>query len=192
MYIDRILAPITTLGPGNRLVIWTKGCTKHCANCANPELWSTAGAKNYDVDEILKIIVNVLKQGEITGVTISGGDPLEQKEDILKLVAGLSAHTGDIMVYTGYTMDQLENAWSTEEMDTLKTHVAVLIDGPYIEELNRKDVILRGSANQTIHYFKPEYEAEYTEYMALGRTIQNVMMGDKLISVGIHNRKGEN
>ena len=38
MQIDRLLYPVHSLGPGNRLAIWVKGCRKRCFNCANPEL----------------------------------------------------------------------------------------------------------------------------------------------------------
>lgn len=38
MQIDRLLYPVHSLGPGNRLVIWVRGCKKRCFNCANPEL----------------------------------------------------------------------------------------------------------------------------------------------------------
>ena len=39
IYIDRIYAPVTTLGPGKRIALWTSGCSKRCEGCANPELW---------------------------------------------------------------------------------------------------------------------------------------------------------
>ncbi len=191
MFIDRILAPITALGPGNRLVIWTKGCSKHCYNCANPELWNTDGARNYDVAEIIQISKNIINEQKITGITISGGDPLEQKEDILLLLKELSKNVDDILVYTGYTFEQLESLWSKEEIDVLKANISVLIDGPYIDEKNEELAVLKGSTNQNIIYFKPEYEKIYLEYYKDGRTIQNVYMGEKLISVGIHNRKGD-
>lgn len=41
MFVDRIYFPVTTLGPGERVVVWTCGCTKRCPGCANPELWET-------------------------------------------------------------------------------------------------------------------------------------------------------
>ncbi len=39
MLVDRLYFPVTTLGPGERVVVWTCGCTKRCPGCANPELW---------------------------------------------------------------------------------------------------------------------------------------------------------
>jgi len=128
MYIDRILAPIETLGPGNRLVIWVKGCSKKCKGCANPELWSFENSKSYSVDDIFKIIQNIFSQNRIDGVTISGGDPLEQKEQLLVLLKKLNALTQDILVYTGYTMDELNRLLSQEEMMDLENYIAVLID----------------------------------------------------------------
>ena len=40
MYLDRILYPVTSLGPGKRLCIWVSGCNARCEGCANPELWT--------------------------------------------------------------------------------------------------------------------------------------------------------
>ena len=103
MFIDRILAPIETLGPGKRLVIWTKGCSKCCNNCANPELWNTEGANDYSVDRIFEIVQGIFQEYEIEGITISGGDPLEQKKEFLSLIQKLGNICQDILVYTGYT-----------------------------------------------------------------------------------------
>ena len=77
MQIDRLLFPITTLGPGNRLVIWTIGCSKHCFNCANPELWEKNPKKEIDIYELVKIIKQSVGTQTIEGITITGGDPLE-------------------------------------------------------------------------------------------------------------------
>ena len=69
-------------GPGNRDVIWFKGCSLHCKNCINPELWSTKGAKLFSVDEA----VNQLKSKHLT---LLGGEPLQQ-EDILPFIKDFS------------------------------------------------------------------------------------------------------
>ena len=190
MYIDRILSPVTTLGPGRRLVIWTKGCGKHCKGCANPELWHIGDARNRPVEEIVRIVTNIYRDAPFEGITISGGDPLEQKEEVLRLLKALTSLTEDILVYTGYTMAELEQSWSGEELAQLRESVAVVIDGPYVDALNEDGMALRGSGNQRIYYLKPQFQRAYEQYMEEGRKIQNIYMGSRLVSVGIHNRMG--
>lgn len=182
MYIDRILAPVVTLGPGNRLVLWTAGCSKHCKGCANPELWRTAGKTSRTPADIAGIIHNVAKQTPPDGITFTGGDPLEQPADLLALLDGIQDITRDILVYTGFVYEELPDLLRKQ----LRERVAVLIDGRYIAEQNRPDAVLRGSANQRIFFFREEFLPAYREYMAKGRQIQNIYMGSKLISVGIH------
>lgn len=189
MYIDRILSPIETLGPGKRLVIWTKGCSKQCVGCANPELWSTENSKNYAVEDIAKIINNIYQNERFDGVTISGGDPLEQIDDLLELLEYINQLTSDILIYTGYSFSDFEEIFDDKKIKMLKKMIAVLIDNPYIEELNTPDTVLRGSTNQHIIFFKDKYKKLYEKYLKNGRKIQNVYMGNRLISVGIHDRK---
>ena len=71
----------------------------------------------------------------------------------------------------------------------LESLVSVLIDGPYIDEQNDERCVLRGSSNQCIYYFDEDRRKDYETYLRSGRKIQNIVMGDRLISVGIHNRK---
>lgn len=191
MFIDRILSPIETLGPGKRLVIWTRGCGKHCKGCANPELWETIESKNYDVKKVIDIIKQVYKDTQFDGITISGGDPLEQKDEMLFLLEQLNEITDDIIVYTGYEFHELENLWSENDLKRLKNSIAILIDGPYVEEKNVPEAVMRGSSNQEILFFKDKYKNKMDEYMKKGRKIQNVFMGSKMISVGIHDRRGD-
>ena len=74
-------------------------------------------------------------------------------------------------------------------MKAIEELITVLIDGPYIDELNDNKSSLRGSLNQEIIYFDKRYESNYKKYLSNGRKIQNMMLGTKLISVGIHNKK---
>lgn len=186
MYVDRILYPIETLGPGKRIVVWTAGCTKHCVRCANPELWSTAGRKHVDVQDLAQIICNICRENPVDGITFTGGDPLEQADALFALLERIKAFIPDVLVYTGYTRDELE---ILTDGQTLEKLVSVLIDGPYVDELNDDRCVLRGSSNQCIHYFDPDRRQSYETYLKTGRKIQNIVMGDRLISVGIHNRK---
>ena len=63
-------------GPGARLSIWVSGCSHHCKNCFNSELWDFSKGIIYDKTLENKIIKD-LKREYIAGLSILGGDPLE-------------------------------------------------------------------------------------------------------------------
>jgi anaerobic ribonucleoside-triphosphate reductase activating protein len=189
MQIDRILYPISALGPGERLVIWTIGCSKHCHRCASPELQHKNPSKDVDVFELAKIIQQATDKQVIDGVTITGGDPFEQIAELNKLLSVLKEITNDVLVYTGYSIEEAKKIFSKSEWETMKLHVSVLIDGAYIDELNDNECVLRGSLNQNITFFDETKKELYSTYLKKGRTIQNVFYNEKMISVGIHNRE---
>lgn len=188
MLIDRILFPITALGPGNRLAIWTIGCSKHCFNCANPELWKPDKRRDVDVAGLSRAIHESLQGRSVDGITITGGDPLEQIEDLLELLDSLRDISRDVIVYTGFLLDEVVKESPAHVMERLKKNVSVLIDGPYIDELNDNACVLRGSTNQRIIYFDESVIPAYEEYLSHGRQIQNVYYENKAISIGIHNK----
>lgn len=188
MYIDRILFPIETLGPGNRIVVWTRGCSKHCKNCANPELWTTDGSKNILPSELARIILNICKESKVDGITFTGGDPLEQDAELLQVLKSIKNEINDVLVYTGFEYSDYIFMRSKDSVQELETLVSVLIDGQYVHKLNDNATALRGSTNQNIIYFDDTQKEKYSDYISNGRKIQNVLMGSKFISVGIHNK----
>ena len=190
MYIDRILFPIETLGPGNRIVVWTRGCSKHCRNCANPELWSVSGCRHTSVSDAAQIIKNICAEDSVDGITFTGGDPLEQFDELIELLTLIKPLLNDILVYTGFTMDEITALYTADKIAAFKNLASVLIDGPYVDELNDSASALKGSTNQRLIYFDPMVEDKYEHYLLDGRKVQNVMMGNKFISVGIHNKRG--
>lgn len=188
MELDRILFPIKSLGPGNRIVIWTLGCTKYCYKCTNPELWEKNKEKTLSIESIKKIITSICNKYKIDGFTITGGDPLEQFHDLLPLLQWLNTISKDILVYTGYNYRDFCKSITLEEKISFEKSVGVLIDGPYIDSLNSEDCILRGSLNQQILFFNDDLKELYNSYLSESRKIQNIYYKEKLISVGIHNR----
>lgn len=191
MQIDRVLYPITTLGPGKRIAIWTIGCSKYCYNCANTELWAANEAKEISPRAVFEMISQLLHSQEIDGVTFTGGDPLEQFDELLELVKLLSTITTDILVYTGYTLDEVQKRVTPAKWHEFSQFISVVIDGPYIDRLNDNQCVLRGSTNQNIIFFDDTVVQRYDEYLQEGRKIQNVFYSDKVISVGIHNRQNK-
>jgi anaerobic ribonucleoside-triphosphate reductase activating protein len=191
MQIERILYPVETLGVGKRLVIWTVGCSKRCEHCISPEMWECNPEKDIPIHKLVRILSDIINENDVDGVTISGGDPLEQAEELLELVSAIHTNVHDILVYTGYTYEELQDILPRESMKRLTDNIAVLIDGRYIHEKNDGLSPLRGSTNQIIHFFNEKLRPLYEEYMKTsGRKIQNVFYGNQIISVGIHGFEG--
>ena len=180
MYIARILYPIEVLGPGKRIGIWFCGCPRRCKGCSNPELWEFQERYQVDLTVIKELIEQLCEQNQVDGFTLTGGDPLYQYEAFRQLVNYLSTISDDILVYTGYTKDELRS----KSLDG----VAVLIDGPYIEERNN-GCVLRGSDNQQIYILNEQLRDKYERYLLTATNqIQNFATADGYVSVGIHDK----
>ena len=134
-------------GPGNRFVLWTQGCSKGCSECFNPETWSTNIYKELSPTQIFELI----KDFEVDGVTISGGDPLEQEDELLELLMLLSTMRlrKGVILFSGFTRAEISSNFIREQC--LK-YIDVLIDGRYEKNL-KIDFSLRGSSNQEFYFF---------------------------------------
>ena len=169
MYVARLLYPVKVLGPGNRVGIWFNGCTHFCKGCSNPELWELQDRYKVSLENVIKLIERITEHHKVDGFTITGGDPFEQAEDLEKLVNYLSTITQDIIIYSGYKFDYLN-----DKHHSILEKIAVLIDGEYIENIS--------VLNQS-------YKDMYDNYLINGENeIQNFTTTDGVISVGIHRR----
>ena len=113
---------------------------------------------------------------------------MNQAEELNELLPRLKTISSDILVYSGYTLEELR-AKEEQGVQSVLKQIAVLIDGEYIEELNDNSV-LRGSSNQKIHILSPELKDKYETYFQTAKNqIQNFTTTDGIVSVGIH-RKG--
>jgi anaerobic ribonucleoside-triphosphate reductase activating protein len=188
MNIARILYPVKVLGPGDRVGIWLCGCKRECHLCSNPELWKPQPKYELTLPNIKKLIDNIANKNKITGFTITGGEPMEQAEELSELLTFLALISKDIIIYSGYTLYELQQNPSNDIKNILST-IAVLIDGEYIEERNN-DVILRGSDNQRINVLNPNFKNIYDEYLKTAHNqIQNFTTTDGVVSVGIHKKR---
>ena len=146
-------------GIGIRCTIWFTGCSHECAKCFNKETWDHNSGIPFD-NEAKQEIFNELSKDYISGITLTGGDPLYKYNltDVLSLLnqIRLSYPTKTIWLYTGYTLEQilqplLINTIPTEEeekrIDIVKM-VDVLVDGPYVDSQRDVAVKWRCSTNQ--------------------------------------------
>lgn len=178
MYVARILYPIEVLGPGKRIGIWFDGCPRRCNGCSNPELWEFQERYKTTPNAVFELIQRVAANNDVDGFTLTGGDPMYQPNELRSLIPLLQTISDDILVYTGYRIDELS--------DDLLHGVSVLIDGEYIKSRNT-NCALRGSDNQNIHILDSRYSEKYERYLSeYSNRIQNFMTTDGVISVGIH------
>jgi anaerobic ribonucleoside-triphosphate reductase activating protein len=137
----------TLNGPGYRTVLFVAGCEHHCKGCHNPETWDPNGGKPFGKKEVKEILTS-LKDKYVTGLTISGGDPLAPYniEEVSKLCKEVKLATPDktIWVYTGYTYEEL---LKTSQLHYLEC-VDVLVDGPFMIDKKDNKYLYAGSTNQ--------------------------------------------
>lgn len=138
-------------GEGFRIVMFTQGCKHYCKGCQNPTTWNMNGGIEYSIEEISEYILNMYKKGKgfYSGITISGGEPLLQKDELEKLLNILKNTEPDmnIWVYTGF-----EKVDVIEQFESLFKYVDVFVTGKFVEELKSYECKFRGSTNQELFY----------------------------------------
>ncbi len=166
MQLGKVLYPVTALGPGERAGIWFLGCARGCEGCSNPELQPFDKSKETDVAKVCGLV----RSFGCTRVTVSGGEPFLQAEELDRLLAGLEEiGVTDILVYTGYTLEELGREFG-ELAERILSRVTVLVDGEFRKELC-DEVPLRGSSNQRVIVLDEAYRREYEEYMRQERRV---------------------
>lgn len=183
-----MIAPVHSLGPGERVCLWTRGCIKHCPGCISPELQSPEG-EDIPEEMLARVLIQTALANGCQGLTLSGGDPLEQPESLLRLLQAVRPHFPDILVYTGYSLDAIAAGHCGEAARQCLSLIDILIDGPYIHSRNHPDCVLRGSDNQVIHYLTPDLRESYEHYLRQGRTLETFAHNGNLIITGIPDRR---
>lgn len=141
-------------GPGLRTVIWFSGCSNGCKGCHNKAIQNPYSGNNYTFEEVADLI------DKSERVTLSGGDPLFQAAK-LNCVLGLIKTNPDIILYTGYTKDEVLNI--IDGLNNIKDKVSTFKIGPYIEELRDPNLRFRGSSNQGFFVLKDDNFFDVTE-----------------------------
>lgn len=134
-------------GRGVRVSLFVSGCTIHCKGCFNPEAWDFGCGKLY-TSETESQILAALGQPYIKGLSILGGEPLDQDPAVLvSLVEKIRAQypEKDIWVWSGYEFEDIRNHSLTKLID-------VAVCGRF--KIDERDVSaenpFRGSRNQRV------------------------------------------
>ena len=122
-------------GYGYRTVVFLQGCDMHCPGCHNKSTWPLDKGTVMEVSDLAQLL---REQAINKKVTISGGEPLLQKDAVLELLKELSDF--DLCPYTGRELEDVP-----EEMLKYLKYVKV---GRFILEQRTSTQPFVGSTNQ--------------------------------------------
>lgn len=140
-------------GPGQRFVIWVQGCSLACKGCWNQQMWSPRPNQLIHREKLLE---QILSAPHITGITLLGGEPLQQFDNSSWLLQQVKQQGLDTMVYTGYTVEELQ---ASPEKQAIFQYSDILITGRYQAEKRDLNLQWRGSSNQRILFPTSIYDA---------------------------------
>lgn len=171
---------VTKLGPGTRFVIWTQGCVRSCKGCMTPVSQDINGGRLIDTEQLAELVLESKREG----LTISGGEPFLQAQELCRLI-DLIRRKADIgvIIYTGYTYEELANS-NDEDRKRLLEMADLLVDGPYIDELN-DGKNLRGSSNQRAIALTDRYKESVELYGSKKAEVEFFVKENKVVLVGV-------
>lgn len=152
-------------GPGIRVSLFVSGCNRHCKNCYNQEAQAFDYGQPY-TSETAKNILELVAKSHCSGLSILGGEPLDQDSNSLIGLIALAQEVHklgkNVWLWTGYTWEEIFNyrvtrgdsKTSCRIKNTIRcallNMVDVVVDGPFIDEQKDLSLRWRGSANQRV------------------------------------------
>lgn len=133
-------------GPGLRFAVFAQGCPHACPGCHNPETHDMNGGREEETDTL---IAEMKKNPLLSGITLSGGDPMMQPEACLELARAAHGMHLNVWMYTGYTWEEIM-AQENEAWNKLVKETDVLVDGPFILSQRSLELDYCGSKNQRL------------------------------------------
>ena len=137
-------------GPGARFVVWFQGCTLGCPGCFNPGTHDAGGGREVPIAELA---AQLAATPGIEGLSLSGGEPLQQAPAAAALLDAARALGLSTLAFSGYTEDEIRALPGGPEV---LVRLDVLIDGRYVAGA-RLATGLRGSENQRIRLLTGRY-----------------------------------
>lgn len=130
-------------GPGIRYTIWTQGCSIHCPGCLNKDTWDFSAGYDKSIESIIQ---EIKSDSTLDGITITGGEPLDQLDTIYELCSKIFTLI-PIFLTTGYTREQILK----NNQASIFNKLDMICMGPF-EQNKVCSGEWRGSFNQVIKY----------------------------------------
>lgn len=130
-----------------RVTIFFSGCSHDCPGCHNPLSHNFENGRPFTEELQTEIIDYIKMTPYISGVTLSGGDPMYSAAAIVPFAKRLKDECPDtnIWIYSGFTFEEIVQC---DDMQELLYYCDVLVDGPFVFALKNPNLKYKGSTNQ--------------------------------------------
>lgn len=161
-------------GPGWRISLWTQGCQHRCTQkCLNPHYLNPEAGYSFEIAQIMERIRWEQSRAfeAIEGLTLLGGEPLEQPDACAELLEQVQELGLSTMVYTGFTYEYLQRQTAQAIHRCLKA-IDLLVDGPFLPKYYDARLTWRGSSNQRLLCLNERYTEGYLNqaYLKQGKS----------------------
>ena len=156
--VHDVLPRSSIYGPGERWVLWVQGCTLGCKGCWNVETWSRRTGTERTVASLVSELEAAASAGDLEGISLLGGEPLQQAEPVLELIHAAREMGLSVLLYTGYEPEEYDPT-----MQACHDGSDLVIGGRYVEALRDPFLRWRGSSNQRLVSPTGRYDVEEFE-----------------------------
>lgn len=135
--------------PGVRTTLFVSGCTHNCKGCFNKDLQDFNYGEVWS-NKVEDKIISYIKNDNIVGLNILGGEPLQQikDDDLINFLKRVKKETNkNIWLWSGYLFEEIiEDVSRREFLD----YIDILVDGKF--NISKRNISLkyRGSSNQRV------------------------------------------
>lgn len=154
--VARVIPHTTAEGPGTRWALWVQGCTIGCVACCNPHTWDPGGGAAISIDQL----INSMLAAPVEGITLLGGEPLEQAPALAELAEAAQTNGRSVMTFTGYRYEVLRRSGNAG-WHALLSATDLLVDGPFLRDRIDTRRPWVGSTNQRFLHLTDRYR-DYT------------------------------
>lgn len=147
-------------GEGIRVSLFVSGCNFHCEDCFNSEAWDFNHGELF-TQKTFEEIVNLVKNPNISGLSILGGDPLWQDTfdliELQELCRAVHKANKTVWIWSGFTWEEIfpiiPPISPIKDFALKRSLIAncdVWIDGRFDKNLKDLRLKWRGSSNQRV------------------------------------------
>ncbi len=176
MLLHALIPASRANGPGIRAVVFFQGCSIGCPRCWNPLTHQFLGTE-VTVDAAVQEVLRAHREHTLEGVTLSGGEPMQQGDDLLRLIQRLRQQASELSfgMFSGYAEHELAKGhywvWGDRSFEPRRKRlwheIRARLDFAILGRFNQaqpSSLPLRTSRNQVLRLFSDRYTpADFSE-----------------------------